>query len=146
MNDRRVIRYAAVTAIGLFGVLTLTGWYLARTSPLRAALPWTARDVQDVLLTREAGRVDYLLRATVTEAEFEAFAERAGMHLMPGAPENLRIQQYWEAPADAPHWWNVRGVPSTTRVVTTPDGVIVATYDEGVLFARSLSPVSLESP
>ncbi|MBK8913266.1 MAG: hypothetical protein IPM64_01465 [Phycisphaerales bacterium] len=141
MNEKRVIRWAAVVAICLFGVLALTGWYLAGTSPLRAALPWTARDVKDVLLERPAPTVDYLLRASITSAEYDAFVERAGMSPLGGGSENPLIVWAWTPPADAPEWWR-RGEPAAgTRAVVVNDGMIVATYEDGVLFVRYAGPV-----
>jgi hypothetical protein len=118
------------------------GWYGARFSPLRRALPWSAREVYEQALVQPP-MYEILLRARLNEAEFAEYIQR--LELTPHTPDRVyeadpEVALSWQPLQEPPHWWTPAGELSDLHVWQSGQVWTFARLEDGVAYIRSFSP------
>jgi len=122
----------------LFGIvgtaIVACAWNWANTMPPRLALPWSATDIQDDLIT--AGFLPdfwYVMKARIPEADFAPYVER--LQLKPLASARQERSVIWNC-SQAP-WWNPTLSMERAWYRGGKDWAIYAKYEAGWLYVFS---------
>jgi hypothetical protein len=139
MKHRLVVVGLVCLAL-ILAAIAVWGWYVLATSPLRQALPWSAREVVDLTVDGPPDH-GYFLRAKITEPEFRAYCER--MRLTPHTSDRVYTDDEmwlsWDGPAGGrtPDWWNPSSGLDGTYVEQSGKVWTFAKYENGYLYVKS---------
>jgi len=148
-NKRRVRLLGGIIVCVILVVACLGGQASIRllfASPIRRALPWTAREVHE-WQWNEPGLTGqdytYLVKARISERQFDAYVDR--LDLSPHSPdrdyEHSGFSPNWDphlpGTDQSPVWWDPSASLDGTYVYDGGSWWIVAKWENGIVYAVS---------
>ncbi len=130
-----------LACILILAVLGVMGWYGASASPLRRALPWAARDIQENVVTN-GPRYELLLTATLAESDFRQYLDRTGLTPHESGRSyggDAAAALRWAPDQSRPAWWTPTDALDDTYVNEREKNWILAKWEQGRLFVRSFN-------